>query len=479
MRPVPYSREGRLPVSFTQEERLVAGGGEHVVNNLIVAGLRLRGPLDIEALGASLDMVVGRHEALRSRFRVDDLGPQVIITPRLSDFFRIQEVSLAVAPSSREAAGLAMLAAELSQQFDLWTGPLVRARLVRVADGNHLLGLSFDHVIADRLSKDILVRDLLAIYRCQVAGGENDLPALDVQFQDFAMWERDFLTGPTLDRMMSYWRLTLSGVSPIPEIRLADPAAPGGIGAVDVIRLRLGAGTAARLRALADAENATMFSVMSAATKAAVVSMRLACPSGGDPWDVALYGSAANRVYPEVANSFGYFATPIVFRTGLAEDLTLAELFAREAKSLFGALFRQQLPHSLIMKELRPEQYGVRYRVGREEVPQYLNFDFDSRTGDSRAGDAANLLATPEIPGMAVSGAAIPLTSLPRGGLRVIGGEDQHGISLDLRYRTDRYSRPWAEQFMACVERVLVEAVDRPSTRLGTVVRSAEQVVPS
>jgi hypothetical protein len=483
MRPaqlIPLPRDGRLPVSFTQEERLIAGGSQHVVNNIIVAGLHLRGTLDNDALVATLDALVNRHEVVRSRFRVDDLGGQVILASALTDYFRVRDVPSTVPRSNREAAGLAVLADELSQPFDLSTGPLLRACLVRVADDDHLLGLAVDHIVGDGHSKNVLVRDLLSIYRSQVTGEETDLPELDVQFQDFAMWEREYLTGPTLDRMMSYWRKTLAGTSPIPNIRLTDPAAPGGVGAVDVVRLRFDADTSAHLRALVDAEKVTMFAVMSAATKAAVVSMRLAHPGGGDPWDVALYGSAANRIHREVANVFGYFATPIVFRTRLMAELTLSEVLAQEAKTLFGAMCHQQLPHSLIMKELRPDQYGVRHRFGEDEVPPYLNFDFETKPRHTGAGgNTADLDATPDIPGLAVEKAVIPLTPLPRGGLRVIGREDQHGIALELRYRTDRYSRSWSEQLTASVERFLAEAVDRPSAKLGAVVRSINQVASS
>ncbi|MFD9941093.1 condensation domain-containing protein [Nonomuraea sp. NPDC059023] len=416
----------------------------------------MTGKLDRSALETALHGVAARHENLRATFD----GLRMRPVAELRDFFHV------TAAGSREQA-LSLLERRLQEPFDLAGGPLLRAWLVRVEEDLSLLGLSVDHIIADGKSRDVLVNDLIRLYGAQTAGTDPGLPEVAVQFADYAAWERSYLQGAVLERLSDYWRTTLDGVDPLPASGLTDPAAPGGETGADRVRFTTAPDLQPKLAAAATAAGVSVYGIVSAAVKAAVAAHRLPGSTPHDPYDVAVYGSAANRVLPEVAEVFGYFATPIVFRTDLSGDPTLERLLTMETRAVLGALRRQQLPHSLVTKLVNPAQYGVRHGADPARVPRYVNFDFGSHNDPAAAKPDTGPAGT----GRAVfRQVGLPVLPVPRGGLRILSAERPGVISVDVRYRTDFYSRPWVSAFATGIHRFLTAAAGDWSVRLSDVV---------
>src|SRR5207248_3724874 len=206
---LPVSRDHHLPLSFSQQrlwllDQLQPGNPAY---NLTQA-IRLSGQLDLEALRRSLNEVVQRHEGLRTTVSVVDDQPIQIIGPALQldvpllDFSHLPE-------AERESEARQVANRDAEKPFDLKTGPLFRATVVRLALDQHLLLLNMHHIVTDRWSLGVFSRDLAAIYRAFSEGLPSPLPHLPIQYADFAFWQREWLQGEVLERQLGYWKTQL------------------------------------------------------------------------------------------------------------------------------------------------------------------------------------------------------------------------------------------------------------------------------
>ncbi|MFJ2773878.1 condensation domain-containing protein [Streptomyces sp. NPDC087300] len=457
----PVPRTELMPVSFTQEERLETGRHVQLVNNKIAVGVRFDGPLDLGLLERCVGLLTARHEALRLTFPVVEAGHRLSVAPDSGTELRVFDATGADA-GERLRDGLRRLSQDACRDYDLAKGPLFRAAVARVDEHCHVLCLAMDHVVIDAWSVRLMIDDILAAYTAFAAGRDAELPLVPVQFPDFAAWERAYLSGKALDRLVGYWRKQLDGIDAIPASGLVDPAMAGAPRTPELVKLprSLGAPLTEAVRKLAREENTSVTAVVSAAVKATMWQHRRESVGEERAADVATFGSLANRSRPETQQTVGYLATVATLRTVFDRDNTFRELVALDARTLWNALRHQRIPHSLIMKEIGSPLYGARYRDPKA-TPSYMNFDFDLLE------TAQEPLAPP--PGLAVRVVTIPNPEVPRGGLRIIGYELSDGMTLELRYRGDRYSAGWAGAFMADLHRLLGKATENPEIRLRSV----------
>ncbi|HEX6911984.1 MAG TPA: amino acid adenylation domain-containing protein, partial [Longimicrobium sp.] len=220
---LPVERAGDLPLSFAQQrlwfiDQLEPGGSAYNVPY----ALRLTGPLDVDALERSLSELVRRHETLRTRFPSQGGEPVQVIDP--AGPVRIPVADLrALPPNEREERAQEMAVAEAARPFDLRTGPLVRAALLRLDDEEHALLFTLHHVISDGWSMGVLIREVSALYGAFAEGTEAPLPALPVQYADFAAWQRQWISGAVLEAQMAYWRERLAGAPALLELPTDRP----------------------------------------------------------------------------------------------------------------------------------------------------------------------------------------------------------------------------------------------------------------
>ncbi len=325
-----------LPLSFGQQrlwflDRLEPGGTEYV----IPVAWRLTGALDVPALRLALACVVDRHEVLRTAFHGVD-QPVQVISPAVP-------VELPVLPYDPR-----VLQAMADEPFALDRAPLWRAALFTEAPNQHVLLLVLHHSVADAWSAGVLVRELNRGYRAALAETEPDLPALSVQYADFAVWQRSWLRGPELERQLAYWRSALAGVQtlelPTDRPRGAVPGTAGGTVSCHVPRQDV-----ARLRALARQHGVTLFMAV-----LACVQTVLARHTG--QWDVAVGTPIAGRNRPETEPLMGFFVNTLVLRTDLSGDPTFAELLDRAREVTLGAYEHQDVPFERLVEELSPER---------------------------------------------------------------------------------------------------------------------------
>ena len=343
-----------VPLSYQQErvwfmEQFAPG----TTSYNIPVPIRLTGALDVQVLRAALDALPARHEALRMCFPADDAGrPEVHIEPVVS-------VPLSVVEAENEDAAQALVTAAAAQTFDLATGPLLRATLVRIAEDDHLLVVCTHHIVGDGWSVDLLLRDLAAVYHALCAGETADLPELPVGYGDYAYWQRRTLTGAELDRHLDHWRGELTGVQPLdlPTDR-PRPATQTFDGGLHVFRLDLDLADA--LRDLGREHGTTLFMTLLAAYQ-----VLLARHSGQD--DFAVGSSSAGRGLPELEGVVGMFVNMLPMRAQLSGDPTFKELLRRTRRHVLDAFEHADVPFERLVNAL-----GVPRDVSRSPVFQAM-----------------------------------------------------------------------------------------------------------
>ncbi|WP_329571773.1 non-ribosomal peptide synthetase [Kitasatospora sp. NBC_01266] len=348
--PVAARDGGPLPMSFAQQrlwflDQLDPGRAEY----LIPIGLRITGALDAGALRAALSALVARHEVLRTRFVADEDGqPAQLIDAPSPVAISTHDLRHLAEPAAREESARRILDDEAFQPVDLARGPMLRAVLVRVAEEEHLLAVTVHHIVFDGWSTGILSGELTELYALAAAGAGATLPAPALQYADFALWQRQWLSGDTLERQLGYWRERLTGVEPL-ELPTDHrrPAQRSGNGAE--ITFTVPAELLERARALAAESGASLFMTLLAAFQ-----LLLAKYSGQQ--DIAVGTPIAGRNRAEIEEMIGFFINTLVMRTDLSGDPSFGELVARVKETALGAYDHQDLPFERIVEDLAPER---------------------------------------------------------------------------------------------------------------------------
>jgi non-ribosomal peptide synthetase component F len=333
-------------VSFDQERLWLESLLKRNVAYNVHGRLWLRGALDVPVLERSIRAIVNRHETLRTTFPLVDARPvQLVAEP--DPHWRITVADLSTVDANAVAAAECLADAQAARSFDLAEGPLFECQLVRVSDTDHLLSMTIHHIVSDGWSVGLFLRELSALYR---VGGDidlADLPALPVQYRDYAVWQRNTLTGDLLARQVDYWRDRLAGASPavsIPAGRRRSPS-QGTVGGR--VRATLGAGDAAALNRLCREHDVTPFMAMLAAL--ATVLRRW---SGQD--DLVIGVPVNTRGAAGTEALIGFFVNTVPLRIDLAGDPAFNEVLRRVRQaSLGGYVNHGETPFDVLVRELR------------------------------------------------------------------------------------------------------------------------------
>jgi amino acid adenylation domain-containing protein len=338
----------RLPLSWSQQrlwfiDQLEGGAAGYQVPIV----LRLRGPLDVSALQRALDTVVLRHESLRTVFSTLEGEPVQTIRPARPFPLRIVDVSDDAEPEARLRENKSE---EVQGRFDLASGPLIRGRLVRLGAEEHVLLLTMHHIVFDGWSKGVLIGELTALYRAYHRGAESPLEALPVQYSDYAYWQRGrWEKDEGLRRQLDYWREQLQGVTPQLDLPTDRPRPAVQTYRGENVTLNLGTALTARLNALAQRHEMTLFMVLYAGL--AVLLSRL---SGQE--EVTIGSPVANRQRAELERLIGLFVNPMVLRVGVPGELEVTEFLRRVKATTLGAYDHQDVPLEKIVEALQPQR---------------------------------------------------------------------------------------------------------------------------
>ncbi|MGH3874274.1 MAG: amino acid adenylation domain-containing protein [Pseudonocardiaceae bacterium] len=344
-------RVGGLPLSFAQQRlwflHVFAPEG---VGYVSAFALRLCGVLDRAALWVALGELVARHESLRTTFEVVDGRGVQVVHPSLSVSPWVVDLSGSARPdlteSQREVELRRVLAGCAGEPFDLGRGPLLRVGVVCLGSGEHVLSVVMHHIVTDGWSMGVLARELGVLYSAAVAGVDAGLAVLGVQYVDYAVWQRELLSGPVLEQSLGYWRGQLAGV-PVLELPTDRPRPVVATSAGAVCEFTVPAGVVAGLRALGHRVGATLFM-----TLVAVCQVVLARWSGQG--DVAVGTVVSGRERAELEGLIGFFVNTLVLRSRVDDRRCFTEFLAGVRETVLDAFVHQHVPFERVVEELAP-----------------------------------------------------------------------------------------------------------------------------
>jgi thioesterase domain-containing protein len=308
---------------------------------------QLTGPLDVEALEASLNEIVRRHEVLRTTFPEINGQAVAVMAPTLT--LSLPVAKLALFPDSEREAEARRLTTEIVQQpFDLATGPLVRASLLRLDSQEHILLIVFHQIVFDGSSSGLFIKEMSALYEAFWAGKSSPLPKLPLQYADFAHWQQQQLQNEGLHTQLTYWKGQLGLISsmPLPTAR-PRPAIETGRGSLQSFMLPKSLVSA--LKGLSQQEGSTLFMTLLAGLKSLLYGI-----SGQE--DLLVFTSAEGRNQPELKPLIGLFAKQLPLRSDLTGDPSFRDLLGRVRKMTQDAFAKQDVPFEKLVELIQLER---------------------------------------------------------------------------------------------------------------------------
>ncbi|PKN47472.1 MAG: non-ribosomal peptide synthetase, partial [Deltaproteobacteria bacterium HGW-Deltaproteobacteria-20] len=349
---VPAPRTGEMPLSHAQQRLWFLHQMDPTQASYnMPAALRLRGSLDVNVLRRAIDEVVARHEGLRTSFVARRGKPTQVIHTHGS--WELGTVDLSSLDAEQQRLQLeAKSMAEARRPFDLERPPPFRATLLRLGERDHVLLFTMHHIASDGWSAGVFHREVSELYGAFAAGQPSPLAPLRVQVADFAVWQRTWLAASLLDAQLAYWRAQLDGAPalslPTDRVRPAAPSFEGRHLSFD-----LDGDTAQALRALAAAQDATLFMIL-----AAGFGLLLHRYSGQT--DLCIGTPVANRVHPDLEPLIGFFVNSLVLRVDASGDPPFTELVRRVRGTALDAYAHQDLPFERLVEGLQQRRDGSR-----------------------------------------------------------------------------------------------------------------------
>ena len=315
----------------------------------VAGALTLRGTLAADALCASFEALVERHESLRTVFEptADGLALQRVEAPGT---FRVERIDLAADDTATRLAHAEDATSRLARTpFDLTAGPLLRVALMCLSATEHRLVVVLHHIVADGWSMALIVREFAALYEAGVRGEAATLAAPHIQYADYAEWQRQWLDAGERDRQLAYWREALGTEQPVLQLPTDRPRRADGRHAAARHVLRLPEALAAGLRRRARAEGATLFMVL-------LTGWQVVLARWSGQADVRVGVPIANRHRAECVGIVGLFVNTQVLRNALPEHASLGDMLRRTRAAALGAQAHQDLPFEQLVEALQPER---------------------------------------------------------------------------------------------------------------------------
>jgi amino acid adenylation domain-containing protein len=434
----------RFPVSFSQQRLWFLdqlAPGEPTYNMPFAAWLD--GSVDARALQRAMDALVRRHAVLRTSLVAFDGVPEQVVADTLQ--VPIERIEIPADLAGDEAVKQAeAIAADLAvMPFDLAVAPLIRSALIEAAPDKNLFVLSMHHSTSDGESMKILVSELAAAYRAELAGTHASFPELWMQYGDYAVWQQDRVRGEELERQLGYWRDKLRGAPqvltlPTDHPRPARLSSQGGLAAVHI-----DAETTRRLTEVTHGANATMFMVFLTGFTATL--SRYARQT-----DFMIGTQVAGRTHTELEPIIGMFTNTIALRMSLTGDPSFTELLGQVRDTVVDGVAHQELPFEKLVDSIAPER-----TLAHTPLVQ-AHFVYGSLT--------APML---EFPGITTRFQALLTRTAKVDLILYADARDDGTTTLSLEYSSDLFDPPWASRFLSCMKRLLEHAAVAPDTAVS------------
>ncbi|MFF4732253.1 amino acid adenylation domain-containing protein [Streptomyces mirabilis] len=435
-----------IPLSYAQRRMWVTHQLEEKAETYNISPtFRLTGPLDDTALVAAINDVVDRHEILRTRYVTDDDDePYQQILPAGQALVRAPVVD--VAPEDLSAA----VGEAIAHHFDLSAEIPLRAHLYRCAPDEHVLVLVVHHIASDGVSGGPLSRDLAAAYAARLDGAAPAWAPLEVQYKDYALWQRELL-GEVTDpaslaaRQADYWRAELDGVPQPLSLPLDRPRPEERNLHGDTVRVEVDPQVAAGLQRLADELGVTMAMVMQAG-----LGVLLGKLGGGE--DITIGSPIAGRTDEALTDLVGFFVNTQLLRVDLSGDPSFVDLLARVREKALAAYEHQDLPFEMLVELINPNRSAA-YQPLFQVMFAWQNWDRSAY----------------ELPGLQVEFEQHLVSAAISDLFLSMAMDDSGALWGDLMYATQLFDRETAEAIAARLGRVLEQLAADPRAPIGAV----------
>lgn len=436
------NNEGPTPLSFAQQrlwfiDQMETGNPFY---NVPVA-VRLKGTLNVSALRKTFSEIIRRHESLRTNFVIVDGQPMQqinIAEPAQLPLLDLSDLGV----KEREAEALRVNAAEVRKPFDLTSEPLLRTTLLRMAQDDHLVLVTMHHIVSDGWSVGVLVKEIAALYKAFSAGESSPLAELPIQYADYAVWQREWLTGEVLQSQLNYWKEQLEDVPPFLELPTdkARPAKQSHQGAF--VSVGLGGELSEQINTLCQKEGVTLFMFL-----LAVFQTLLSRYSGQK--DIVVGTPIAGRTQVEMESLIGFFVNTLALRSDLRGNPTFKEFLQNVREVVLGAYANQDIPFEKLVEEFAPERSLshtplIQVIITLQNAPQ---------------GDAL------EIPGLTISKAGVD-TRTTKFDMSLGVTETTDGIKIVWDYSTDLFEEETMQRMLSHFQNLLQSICANTETRL-------------
>lgn len=431
-----------FPLSFAQQRLwfLYQMEPEDCAYNIPVA-VRLTGKLDVEALEKSVNEVIARHETLRTSFSTIKGEPKQIVAPQLTLNIPVIDLQTRLQGEDETTLVNEFSREEAQTPFTLTESPLLRVKLLRLSESEHITLLTMHHIVSDGWSMGILIRELATLYEAFSRGQPSPLSPLPIQYGDYTVWQRDYLQGEMLDSLLSYWKRQLGSsppVLPLPTDRALEEAktTQGG-----TLSFHFPAEKVTPLKQLCQQEGVTLFMLLLATFKTLLYRYT-------DAEDIAIGTDVANRNRAETESLIGFFVNILVLRTDLSGNPTFRELLQRVRKVALEAYAHQDLPFGKLVEELKPER-----KTGQTPLFQVLFVLQNTPLPEFKTSDL-------EIGAIAIN------DQTSKFNLGFFIGERENGLLGTWRYKTELFNHSTIEEMSARFSTLLDSVIANPDTRL-------------
>ncbi|EOZ4724540.1 pyoverdine non-ribosomal peptide synthetase PvdD, partial [Pseudomonas aeruginosa] len=431
-------RQQPLALSFAQERQWFLWQLEpESAAYHIPSALRLRGRLDVDALQRSFDSLVARHETLRTRFRLEGGRSYQQVQPAVSVSIEREQFG--------EEGLIERIQAIVVQPFDLERGPLLRVNLLQLAEDDHVLVLVQHHIVSDGWSMQVMVEELVQLYAGYSQGLDVVLPALPIQYADYALWQRSWMEAGEKERQLAYWTGLLGGEQPVLELPFDRPRPARQSHRGAQLGFELSRELVEAVRALAQREGASSFMLLLASFQALLYRY-----SGQA--DIRVGVPIANRNRVETERLIGFFVNTQVLKADLDGRMGFDELLAQARQRALEAQAHQDLPFEQLVEALQPER-----NASHNPLFQVL-FNHQS---EIRSVTPEVQLEDLRLEGLAWDGQTAQFD------LTLDIQEDENGIWASFDYATDLFDASTVERLAGHWRNLLRGIVANPRQRLG------------
>jgi len=407
--------------------------------------LRFGGPFHYDALLSALNELMRRHDVLRARFVMRDLELVQIITPPASIELPFVDFS-DVDRQTRERRAQELVFHLNQDPFDLSEGPLVRSLLLGLDVQDHLLMMCFHHIVTDRWSMNVFVRELETLYGAYSTGGSSPLEELPVQYTDYAIWEHESQQSDAFRISLKYWQSQLADLTTLALPMDRPRPAIRDFGSAKVTH-RFPAELVGQLRHLAKTQGATMFMVYLTG-----VSLMLQRLSG--QFDIAVGSPVTNRNLPELEALIGYFINTLVLRVDLSGEPSVSELLSRVRRMLLDAYRHQGVPFETLVEKLAPKR-----DLSLSPLFQVLFVHLGEISTSARETKARR--NRPEL--------SQPDKVSTDFDLEIYITDETDEASVAFHFRTDIFDEATIKRIIEYYERVLAAMASDPGQRIGAI----------